>query len=310
MKRALLLVLSLLLSVCCGCRRGAEEIDEKNYQSESGYRRTTLYYATEDGLVVPVTKSIPWEEGIGKAALGYLVSGEANDRSAAMMGLKTVIPEGTEYTLRINDDGEARVDLSGLGNQTDKEEQVMVTAIVNTLTEFPAIDSVKITLEGRERKSLPNGSDVSKPMQSTALNVEDGAVQVSGNAQRLTLYFPNASASLNVPVTRYTDTQPSFSSAVQQEIAGPKTSGLINCFPEGTELISAYIKDGIATVDLSREFEAVSETEGMLEAARDCMYLCAAQFEEVGGLDITVEGREYSMHTAAASAPAYINEWR
>lgn len=111
-------------------------------------------------------------------------------------------------------------------------------------------------------------------------------------------------------MTRYTDTAPSFSGAVQEEIAGPKDEGLINCFPAGTELISAYIKDGIACVDLTKDFEKVADTEGMLDAARDCLYLCANQFDQVYGVDITVEGKEYSMHTSAVSVPVYVNEWR
>ena len=186
----------------------------------------------------------------------------------------------------------------------------MVVAIVNTLTEFPSINNVSITIDGKEKKTLSNGTDISKPMESFALNIEDGEVPVSGEAHALTLYFPNSAASLNIPVTRYTDTAPSFSGAVQEEIAGPKDEGLINCFPAGTELISAYIKDGIACVDLTKDFEKVADTEGMLDAARDCLYLCANQFDQVYGVDITVEGKEYSMHTSAVSVPVYVNEWR
>lgn len=57
---------------------------------------------------------IPWEEGIGKAALGYLMDTDANRASAALMGLKTVIPEGTELSLRIDSEGEATLDFPAL----------------------------------------------------------------------------------------------------------------------------------------------------------------------------------------------------
>lgn len=100
-------------------------------------------------------KSIPWEEGIGRAALSYLVSGIDNDKSAAMMGLKTVIPEGTECTLRIGEGGSARVDLTDIGQQTKEQEQAMVVAIVNTLTEFPSINNVSITIDGKEKRPSP-----------------------------------------------------------------------------------------------------------------------------------------------------------
>lgn len=310
MKRLFILILALLTALMMASCKKAEEPAEPEADTDSGYRRTTLYYATEDGFIVPVMKSIPWEEGIGRAALSYLVSGIDNDKSAAMMGLKTVIPEGTECTLRIGEGGSARVDLTDIGQQTEEQEQAMVVAIVNTLTEFPSINNVSITIDGKEKKTLSNGTDISKPMESFALNIEDGEVPVSGEAHAFTLYFPNSAASLNIPVTRYTDTAHSFSGAVQEEIAGPKDEGLINCFPAGTELISAYIKNGIACVDLTKDFEKVADTEGMLDAARDCLYLCANQFDQVYGVDITVEGKEYSMHTSAVSVPVYVNEWR
>ena len=73
-----------LLACAAGCRQEAvgdpleNEADGQNLEHSTssgneGYRRTVLYYATDDGFVVPVMKMIPWEEGIGKAALGYLM---------------------------------------------------------------------------------------------------------------------------------------------------------------------------------------------------------------------------------------------
>ncbi len=306
----IILCCMLLMFGLCGCK---SEDNETAYEpsNESGMRRTTLYYATEDGFVVPVMKSIPWEEGIGKAALSYLVEDEDNNRSASAMGLKTVIPSGTQFTLRIADDKQAKLDLTGYsGHSTQAEEQAMVTAIVNTLSEFDSIETVKITVDGKEVSSLPNGTDISKTLGKFALNVEDGEVPVSGTANKLTLYFPNISASLNIPVTRYTDRVPSFSSAVQELVNGPKDTKLLNCFPKGTELMGAYINNGIAKVEFNKAFDDIRNADGKLEAARNVLYLCANEFEEVYGVDIYVEGKEYSMHTEAVSAPVYVNEFR
>lgn len=72
-----------------------------------------------------------------------------------------------------------RVDLTDIGRQTKEQEQAMVVAIVNTLTEFPSINNVSITIDGKEKKTLSNGTDISKPMESFALNIEDGEVPVS-----------------------------------------------------------------------------------------------------------------------------------
>ncbi len=307
-KIVLCCVLLMLVSWGCGSK-DTTAVFEQN--SESGMRRTTLYFATEDGFIVPVMKSIPWEEGIGKAALSYLVSGEDNDKSASAMGLCTVIPTGTEFTLRIGDDKQATLDLKNYaGHSTAEEEQAMVTAIVNTLSEFDSIETVKITLEGKEKKAMPNGTDISKPMEKIALNVEEGEMPVSGTVNKLTLYFPNISASLNIPVTRYIDRVPSFSAAIQEMVSGPKDAKLLDCFPEGTELMGAYIDGGIAKVEFNKAFEDMQYTEGKLEAARNAIQLCANEFEEVYGVDVYVDGREYSMHTEAVSGPVYVNEFR
>jgi len=309
---AIIVSCCLLLWGLCGCRRAEEASAVPEGMGEAGYRRTTLYYASDDGFVVPVMKSIPWEEGIGRAALGYLVAGEDNDRSAATMGLKTVIPEGTDMTLRISEEGVATVDMLGLGALgSQAEEQAMVVAIVNTLSEFGSIDRVQLRLDGQEAAALPHGTDISKPMGAFALNVEDGAAPVStGGAHRLTLYFPNASASLNVPVTRYVEGEPSFATAMAQMVKGTEDGRLRCCIPEGTGLNSAYISDGIATVDFTGEFAATDNVVGALEAVRDCICLTAGQFEEVYGVDIYIDGVEYSMQAQAASAPLYANQFK
>lgn len=313
MKRYIIAIVcwGLLLMGLFGCGKKAEPVQSFEENPGSGMRRTTLYFATEDGYMVPVMKSIPWEEGIGKAALSYLVGGADNDRSACAMGLKTVIPEGTRYTLRIGENKAATVNLSGYTpHETKLEEQAMVVAIVNTLSEFDSIDTVRITLDGKERASLPNGTDISKAMESFDLNVEQSEVPVSGTSHKITLYFPNISASLNIPVTRYIDKMPSFSGAVQELIKGSGDSRLLNCIPEGTELRSAYIGNGIASVEFDSTFTKVEAVDGKLEAVRDALYLCANEFEQVYGVDIYVDGAEYSMHTSTAAAPVYVNEFR
>ena len=67
MKRLFILILALLTALMMASCKKAEEPAEPEADTDSGYRRTTLYYATEDGFIVPVMKSIPW-------ATSYLAS--------------------------------------------------------------------------------------------------------------------------------------------------------------------------------------------------------------------------------------------
>lgn len=301
------------LAVLAGCAKDKNEAEDAVFEEdpEAGYRRTVLYYASEDGYIVPVMKRIPWEEGIGRAALGYLVDDASNRAAAERMGLRAVVPEGTGFTLRIGEEGAAVVNITGLTKLADAQaEKDMVTGIVNTLTEFDSIETVRITLDGAKAAALPHGTDISGAFSTLPLNAEDGEVAVSGNsAHAMTLYFPNASASLNVPVTRYGEAQPSLSSVMQALVDGPKDAGLAG-FPADTELLSAYIADGVVCVDLSAQFKAVEETEGLCEALQTAIALTANELESVYGADIYVEGKEYALHSSEASVSAYVNEFK
>lgn len=297
----ILLFASLFAVVGCSAEKGVIEengSEESNY--DSAYRRTVLYYATEDSMVVPVMKKIPWEEGIGKAALSYLQSSYDNDISASKIGLTTVIPKETAIELKI-DGSNAEVTLTNLGKQTETEQKLMITAIVNTLTEFASIETVSIIADG---KTLLDSTS------KLVLNVEEAEVAVSSkNAKRMTLYFPNEQASLNIPVTRYTEGSTDFESAVNELIKGPKHKKLLNCFPTGTKLNSAYINENKAVVDVSSEFLNISDTEGLINACYDCLYLTASEYAVVYDVEIRVDSKPYDLSAVSVFAPMYANEF-
>ncbi|MEG1548590.1 MAG: GerMN domain-containing protein [Clostridia bacterium] len=312
-KLACVLLCALMLCVTLsGCSKPEMVMDEYDSLSgEAGYRRTVLYYPSDDGFIVPIMKLIPWEEGIGKAALSYLTDTTDNKISASMMGLKTIIPEGTQVSLQIRDKN-AIVNLAKLPELADAStEQQLVTAIVNTLSEFPTIDTVSFTLDGKCVKALPHGTRISGSMSAFSLNIEKSELAVStDDAYAMTLYFPNKTGSLNVPVTRYTEIEPTLSSRITALIEGPRTDRLMNCFPEGTKLISAEIVNNIAKIDLSADFIAATEQDGMLLAAYDALYLTAAQAGEVYALEIFAQGKPVDMSAMEVSAPMYVNEFK
>ncbi len=287
-----------------------EEVSTDGTGTYTGFRQTILYYLSDDGFVVPVMRNIPWEEGIGKAALSYLVDTPDNRASTGEMGLNALIPEGTTYTLRIGDDGVAEVDLIGLSACKDaKTERAMVEAIVNTLVEFTKIDQVTITVNGKSVRELPNGTKLSEAMAEFSLNAEDGEIGVSTEgASAVTLYFPNTMGSLNVPVTRYLEGGASAEAAVRELLKGPQAEGLRACFPEGTELLSVTVTDGVATVDLSGEFLGAQYTDGLVEAAYETIFLTIRDAEAISRLELLVEGKPCEL-VAETSAPVFVNEF-
>lgn len=282
---------------------------EESASPYSGFRNTVLYYETDDSLMVPVMRQIPWEEGIGRAALSYLVESEENKASIAPYGLQAPIPDGTKISLRIDEDGHARVALSDLPPEAlEKGAQNMVSAIVNTLTEFPSIQSVSVSANGVPIGDLTGESALSGSLSAMALNAEDSPIATStGQSYPMTLYFPNRSGSLMIPVTRYCETHTDFASAMQALIEGPQNGALLSCFPEGTSLLDAQIEDGVATVDLSSAYGAVEDTEGLMDAGYDAMRLTAQAYGDIVALDILVEGEPYAMDSVSTLAPVYAN---
>lgn len=306
----------MCLALCsCGVKENKGEFTntdavDTEYCEPSGVglRNTVLYYQDANGYIVPIMKQIPWEEGIGKAALNYLKASEANNESAAMMGLTAAVPAEVEFGLRINDGMCATVDIINAPKFEDAAaERAMVTAIVNTLVEFPTIQTVKITVDGKNTDKLPAGMRVDGAFECMKMNVENGELATSGSAHSMQLYFANMSGSLNIPVTRYLDSAATYNQAVQALVEGPQMDNLICCFPDGTEVLSAYIEDGVAVVDLSAAFTAAEYTEGLVQTACETLYLTAQEFADVGRLKLLVEGVEYDV---AAELPMYANQFR
>ena len=69
------------------------------------------WYEDGDGYLVPVTQQVAQQDGIAKATLSLMVKSSQNDLTAARMGLKNILPEGTSFDIDISG-GKARVDMS------------------------------------------------------------------------------------------------------------------------------------------------------------------------------------------------------
>jgi len=184
--------------------------------------------------------------------------------------------------------------------------------VVNTLTEFPTIDQVQLRFDGKTKSKLPNGTSVAEPLGTMPLNTEPLPVNASEDMQyALTLYYPNRQASLNIPVTRCVAREPDFDLAMRELLNGPQDAALLNCFPEGTKVLSTSLENDIATVNLSREFEQLANNPDLEQAAIQTMQLTARHFGAVAQLQVQVEGEAYQGAEAQTMAmPLYVNEYR
>lgn len=189
----------------------------------------TLYYLTDEGYLLPVVASVPQQAAIAKACLAKMTASDENRAALSKNGLKAVIPQGTEIQISIQN-GEARVNLVNLPVMPDYDsEQQLFAAVVNTLTEFDSVETVSIFLNGCNDITA-NGSLPPQKHGKYALNVENAEIATSGSAKPLTLYFPNESGSLMIPITRYAEGSTDLYSCIQQLAAGTELRGLRSWF--------------------------------------------------------------------------------
>lgn len=295
---ALLAILLIIPAILSGCGEPETKAEPTGQQetiagdSQRSLRDTVLYYRDGSGYVVPVMRRIPWEEGIGRAALRFLIAGSGEDAQLAAMGIYPPLPAGTEVDLDI-DEGLATVDLR---TKTDcastTEEAAMVAAVVNTLLEFDTVDEVKLLSNGKEVEKLPLGTDLTCYTEPVP-NIEPAGAP-AGEEGKIRLYFANQTGTFLVPVLRVMDVGASPVEAAEEMLSPAEGTGLVSLLPPTTEIHSVTIgENGVATIDLSGEFQSLSELPGMERMAVRGLIMTLTQFKNIEDVQITINGEPY-----------------
>ncbi len=281
-------------------------ITQTSADSQTEKISTTVFYEDGEGYLVPVTRQIPKTDGIAKATLSLMVKDSDNDMQAARLGLRTVIPEGTTFDVDIQN-GKARVDVSkeALNCASAEQETLMVSAIQNTMSCFSTVDEVSLLFDGQKRSKLTYGTDVSGVFSQSVVNLESMET-FSDDSNLVQLYFPSQTGRLLVPVTRavFSDADPT--TAMVELAKGPQAdSGLERALPKDVGIRNVTMKDGVVTVDFSKEFQQTLEaTDGGKQTIRAILFTCS-QFPGVKKVEVLVDGQPLS--TPTESSPTFIN---
>ncbi len=261
---------------------------------------TVVYYQDGDNYLVPVTRQIPKTDGIAKAALSLMVKSPENDLQAARLGLRTVVPEGTSFDIDIHD-GRANVNMSkeALTCASAADEAAMVDAVTNTMMCFSTVDEVTLEFDGQKRSKLTFGTDVSGVFSGGYLNLES-VETFAEDANLVSLYFPSQTGRLLVPVTRtvFSDADPT--TAMVELAKGPaEDSGLERALPEKCGIRNVTLKNGVVSVDLTKEFaSAMESSDGGRQAIRAILFTCS-QFPGVEKVEVLIEGQKPEMQPDA-----------
>lgn len=279
-------------------------------QEQKNTVSTVVYYGDGNGHIVPVMRRIPEQDGIARATLSLMVKSEVNDREAARMGLSTLLPENCSIDLDISPEGLARVDLGKEANALpDAEaESCMVAGVVAALGEFNTVKQVELLVGGQRLEKLRHGTDVSEPIEPGAINVESlPSVSETFSAGQVTLYFPDASERLMVPVTRMVYGDSDINTAVLELARGTGDASLSSALPEGCGLIGVTVKDGVATVNFTREFITIAEKSDGGRAALKALVLTCTQFKGIKSVQVQVEGENYDPGAQTLAVPTFAN---
>lgn len=259
-------------------------------------RQVVVYYMDMGGYLVPVSREIPWEEGIAKATLRQMISTEENDLEAARLGLLTTLPAGLEIDMDIV--GQlAKVSLSEecLECADASQEVAMVSSIVNALTEFDSIQQVQILVNGENVETLTYGTNVSQPFFRGDVNLESVEMPVEDDANKVQVFFESETSGCMVPVTRTVYSDADVDTAVLELLKGPKDVGLAASIPRGTGLISVKQENGVVTINMSKQFTEVMNAADGGQAAIKALVLTCSQFPDVKEVKVLVEGQPFTL---------------
>lgn len=226
----------------------------------------TVYLKDAKGYVAPVSLNVGYEEGIAKKSLLYMVEdGEYKDELPA--GFTPLLPKGTKLTVDIKENV-ASVDFSNqFADYNGQDERKILEAITWTLTGFPNVNGVKLSVNGTPLKEMPvNGTPLDGPLTRTmGINVEKANGVEFGEFSAVTLYFSALSPEdeqYYVPVTRLVKRTDSIAkTAIEQLIAGPANTNILNSVIMPTvKVLDFKQQDDTVTVNLSDDILSADNT--------------------------------------------------
>lgn len=247
---------------------------------QAALRQAVVYYATGDGrYLLPITLEVGPSPSIPRVAVEKFLAGPPPGLA------KSVLPVEMKLKDFWIEGSTAYVDLAGDSVAWAKKADAQslrqaLKGLVLTLTDFSGIDKVQLLVNGSSVSSL-GGMNLAvplarplwlNPLPPASGKALGGPVLVSGQKPKVaeglwvenqpvdkpewaTVYFADSQFAYLVPVTvGIKANQEPAQAALKALLAGPpQGSGLLAPIQPDTRLLSLKVKNGLATVDLSRQ---------------------------------------------------------
>jgi len=289
----------------CGKNDLQEAMEISEQVSQYNMRPTMLYYMDENDYILPVQAEIPWEDGIGKAALNMLVAGSEKDIKLSSLGLFPPVPAGITFDLDIQDHI-ATVDIQTNGNELPSgvKQKKMIACICNTLLCFESVSSVRVRINGVDYD--PTVSQESAEYTETVTNIEPIGSDESELVEYANLYFISATGDFLVPVRRMVGVLTPVN-VVNQLLSPNAGTTLSSPLPPTVDVLSVTVDGTTVIIDLSKEFEQITE-----DAAHEKLVLAAfnnslCNLDTVEQVKFLIDGKEYNPVVATMAESSFYN---
>ncbi len=259
----------------------------------------TAYYKDSEDVLIPVTRNIEKEEGVAKAAIKSMIDNEVNRVALKPLGLKPVLPEGTEI-LGINvADSIAVIDFNSklLDYSTEQDENNIFAGIVYSLTEFETINGVRILINGYVKEELKHSGDISGTLRRDNILINSDKLNTDNKTMKLDVYLfkyleDKHENLLPVSMEYIGVTKDMLPMQIVRSLSKePKESNLYTQMPENVELLDSSIADKVLTLDFSKEIKNYggnSREEGLMKQILYTM----KQINGVEKVRILIEGKK------------------
>ncbi|WP_407427944.1 GerMN domain-containing protein [Treponema sp.] len=175
---------------------------------------------------------------------------------------------------------------SAVSNQVKKEESVKKTA--EEIQPKKLVTSKSVTEEKNQSKSTAKTNVVTK--------VETSTVTVPSTVKTKIYFVSDSVPIVRKEVTKNVKKDTPLMDALNMLLAGPSLSEVKNGYrsliPQGTRLLSVSVKNGVASMSFSEEFQFNQYgTEGSLAQLMQVVYT-ASEFSTVDSVQILIEGQK------------------
>ncbi|HJV17450.1 MAG TPA: GerMN domain-containing protein, partial [Bacillales bacterium] len=261
--------------------------------------KTELYLIDKDGYVVPQTLALPKKTSVATQALEYLV---ADGPVSEMLpnGFRAVLPAGTDVSVNIDKDGVASVDFSKeFKNYKEADEMKILQSITWTLTQYPTVKNVKISMAGKELSEMPvGGSPISENLTRAAgINLDTSNVMDITNTKPVTVYFIGGAEGsyYYVPVTRRVNNNvdDNIAAVVDELVKGPsQSSNLVTDFMPDVKLLEApKIENGKVTLNFNENIFGSFEEKMISQHLLDSLVLSLTEQKGIEQVAVLVKGK-------------------